>query len=63
MSAQLHRLALWLRLFVVCLVLTGVSAPARTMGYREAVVAVATVTARATVERPAAPAPAAAHLA
>jgi hypothetical protein len=47
MSARAHRLALWLRLLVVCLMLTGVSAPARTMGYREAVVAIATATTRA----------------
>jgi hypothetical protein len=57
MSAQLHRVALWLRLLLVCLVLTGVSASARTMGYREAVVAVATATTRAPEERKATPAP------
>jgi hypothetical protein len=55
MSAELHRVALWLRLLLVCLVLTGVSAPAPTMGYREAVVAVATATARATEAPPATP--------
>lgn len=61
MSAHLHRIALWLRLFLVCVVLTGVSAPTRTMGYREAVVAIATVTAPA--ERKAAPAPSAVRVA
>jgi hypothetical protein len=53
MSAQLHRIALWLRLFLVCLVLTGVSAPAPATSYREAVVAIATATVRATEARPA----------
>jgi hypothetical protein len=46
MSGSLHRVALWLRLTLVCLVLTGVSAPAPAMGYREAVVAIAGATSR-----------------
>lgn len=47
------RLALWLRLLVVCLVLTGVSAPPAPTGYREAVVAVAIAAARVTARAPA----------
>lgn len=58
MSGRLHRVALWLRLTLVCLVLTGVSAPAPTMGYREAVVAIASATSREPERRHAAPAPA-----
>ena len=60
MSVHLHlqRVALWLRLLLVCLVLSGVSAAAPTMGYREAVVAIATVvTAQAPEERLATAAP------
>jgi hypothetical protein len=55
MLARLHRVALWLRLAVVCLVLTGISAPAPSVGYREAVVAIAQ--AREPARQIAAPAP------
>ena len=58
MSGRLHRVALWLRLTLVCLVLTGVSAPAPVMGYREAVVAIASAASRGPEKQHAAPAPA-----
>jgi hypothetical protein len=58
MSGSLHRVALWLRLTLVCLVLTGISAPAPATGYREAVVAIAGATSRELAKPPAAPAPA-----
>ena len=58
MSSSLHRVALWLRLTLVCLVLTGISAPAPAKGYREAVVAIASATSREPAKRHAAPAPA-----
>ena len=58
MSGRLHRVALWLRLTLVCLVLTGVSAPTPTMGYREAVVAIAGATSRGPEKQRPSPAPA-----
>ena len=57
MFGRLHRVALWLRLTLVCLVLTGISAPAPAMGYREAVVAIAGATSRPPATRLAAPPP------
>ncbi len=58
MSRSLHRVVLWLRLTLVCLVLTGVSAPAPATGYREAVVAIAGATSRELATPRAEPAPA-----
>lgn len=58
MSGSLHRIALWLRLTLVCLVLTGISAPAPAMGYREAVVAIAGAASRELAPQRALPAPA-----
>ncbi len=55
MLGPLHRVALWLRLAVVCLLLTGISASAPSMGYREAVVMIAA--AREPARQRVAPAP------
>ncbi len=58
MSRSLHRVVLWLRLTLVCLILTGVSAPAPATGYREAVMAIAGATSRESAKPRAEPAPA-----